>query len=101
MSRKNEILTKLHALMPHLKAAWHVQALELFGSIARAEDTSESDLDLIVYFEPQARVTFFTLDALSTELEKELSITSDIATPGAIKPAFRKRIEKDIIYVKN
>ncbi len=101
MSRKNEILTKLHGLMPYLKEAWHVQALELFGSIAREEDTSESDLDLIVYFEPQTRVTFFTLDALSAELDKELAITSDIATPGAIKPAFRKRIEKDIIYVEN
>jgi predicted nucleotidyltransferase len=101
MTRKKEVLDKLRQILPNLQTRWHVRSLDLFGSVARAEDNSDSDVDLIVHFEPDAHLSFFVLDSLALEIERELGMPSDLATSGSIKPSFRKMIEKDIIHVEN
>ncbi|MDD5501728.1 MAG: nucleotidyltransferase domain-containing protein [Candidatus Omnitrophica bacterium] len=47
----------------------HIQKLALFGSVLRDDFGSESDIDVLVEFEPGAGVGFFEL----YDMEKELS----------------------------
>jgi predicted nucleotidyltransferase len=41
---------KLSLLMPVLEEEYHVQAIEIFGSYARGEESHKSDLDLLITF---------------------------------------------------
>jgi len=46
-----------------------IRRLSLFGSVLKGTDRPDSDIDLLVEFEPDARPSYFTL----AEIELELS----------------------------
>jgi len=48
---------------------YQVGELALFGSMLRQDSRPESDVDLLVSFQPAARVTFLTLARMQRELE--------------------------------
>src|SRR6266446_3331344 len=47
MIEKDEILAALCAALPGLKQRWPIGSLAIFGSVARGNATSRSDLDLV------------------------------------------------------
>ncbi len=77
-----------------------VRRLALFGSALRDDFTSHSDIDLLVEFEPGARVglSFFTMQ---DELSELLGRTVDLNTPGFLGRHIRDRIlvEAHELYV--
>lgn len=54
--------------------------LGLFGSMARGEDTAESDVDLLVRFEDQTNIGLFELDRLQRDLEIRFGRKVDLVT---------------------
>lgn len=56
----------------------------IFGSVARGEDTPESDLDLLVRMKPDA--TLFDLAALGEAIKELLGIEVDVVSEGGLKP---------------
>lgn len=78
-------------ILDHLKK-YNPQLVGLFGSYARAEQTTESDMDILVSF-PEA-ISLLTLIRMENELTEKLGIKVDLVTEGAIK---NKRIYKDIL----
>ncbi|MDO4259789.1 MAG: nucleotidyltransferase domain-containing protein [Actinomycetaceae bacterium] len=54
---------------------------QIFGSVARGEDTTESDLDLLVT--PGKGVTIFDLSGLTLDFEELLGIHVDVISTGA------------------
>lgn len=61
----------------------------MFGSIARGEDTAESDVDLLVDLQPGA--TLLQLAGLREDLAGLLGARVDVATPGMLKLRVRAR----------
>ncbi len=55
-----------------------VQKLEVFGSVARGEAGAESDVDLLVTFEPLARFGMYVFLDLKSELEDLLGCPVDL-----------------------
>ncbi len=80
-------------------AAFHVRRLSLFGSTARDEAHEHSDVDLLVEFEPDARVGLFTFVALQRFLGDVLGTRIDLATPDALRPDMRAQILDDAVRV--
>lgn len=74
-----------------------VKTLMLFGSAARGEMSSESDIDILVEFEGPA--TFDRYMDLKFTLEALLGRPVDLVTPRAIKPRLRPSVEKEAIRV--
>ncbi len=70
-----------------------VKKIEIFGSYARGEAGSESDLDIIVEFEEKK--SLLELIAIEQQLEDELKIPVDLLTPSSISPYLREKIEKE------
>lgn len=69
----------------------HIRRLALFGSILRDDFGPESDVDVLVEFEPGTRVglSFFTMqDELTTILGRQV----DLNTPGFLSRYFRDEI---------
>ena len=77
--------------------AFGVKSLALFGSIARDEARSTSDIDILVEF--QGTATFGQYMKLKFFLEDRLACSVDLVTPKALKPRLRPYIEKEAFYV--
>jgi predicted nucleotidyltransferase len=71
---------------------FHVQELSLFGSGLRPDFHAESDLDLLVEFEPGARIGLLTLSRLQRELAALFDREVDLVPKGGLKPAIRQEV---------
>ena len=94
---QDAILQILRQKNAELTQQFGVKSLLLFGSVARNEATSTSDVDLLVEF--NRPVGYFGLFALQDYLEKLLGCSVDLGTPESLKPYIKERIMGEIIHV--
>ena len=71
-------------------AAFGASHVRLFGSAARGDDRDDSDVDLLVEFEPGRSLLDHA--GLVMELEELLGRTVEIGTPKGLRHAYRERI---------
>lgn len=83
-------------VLPILRAHGVIRA-GVFGSQAREEAGSESDLDLLVEFE-QGR-TLFDLAGLQQALEDRLHTSVDVVTYGSLHPLLREQVLTEEIRI--
>ena len=95
--KQDAVLRILKQKNAELTQQFGVKSLLLFGSLARNEATSASDVDLLVEF--NRPVGYFGLFALQDYLEKLLGCPVDLGTPGSLKPYVKERIMGEIIDV--
>ena len=67
-----------------------VRVLKIFGSAAQGQDSSDSDVDLIVEFEGDK--SLFDLIGLELELKEFLGRDVDLLTEPSISPYLQDRI---------
>ena len=91
---KQEILNALGANEAQIKS-FGVRTLSLFGSSARAEDTSESDLDFVVEFEKKSFDSYMDLKLF---LEELFDRPVDLVLADGIKPRLRATILREAIH---
>ena len=77
-----------------------VHELSLFGSAARGEMRPESDIDVMVEFEPGVRTGLIKFESLVGELESLAGRRVDLVTKRGLKPWVRPQVLKDarVIY---
>jgi len=70
---------------------YHVRRLSAFGSVLRPDFSPESDVDLIVEFEPGRTpgLAFFRLESVLSAL---FGRRVDLNTPASLCPYFRDRV---------
>lgn len=73
---------------------YHVRELAVFGSAARGELRADSDIDLLVEFEPAAKVSYFDLFAMESELGSLLGRKVEATTRSGLKPWIRPLVEQ-------
>ena len=77
----------------------HIRRLALFGSVLRDDFGPDSDVDVLVEFEPGARVglRFFGMEI---ELSEILGRKVDLNTPGFLSDYFRDEVlaEAEVQY---
>jgi predicted nucleotidyltransferase len=71
-------------------------SIALFGSVARGEDTNESDFDFLVEFSPEA--SLFDQAGLQIELEELLGCKVDVISQGGLKPK-DSQILREAVYL--
>ena len=86
---RERILAILRAHAPELQSAGLVH-LRLFGSVARGEATSQSDIDLLADFDLTKRITLVTVGSLQSRLADPL---------GDIFPGGRASKMENPVYV--
>jgi predicted nucleotidyltransferase len=69
-----------------------IRRLALFGSVLRDDFGPDSDVDVLVEFDPAARVGLLRLAGLEIELSAILQRKVDLSTPGFLGPYLRDRI---------
>lgn len=71
-----------------------IRKLALFGSVLRDDFGPDSDVDVLVEFEP-GRTPGFAFFALQDELAEMLGRRVDLQTPGFLSPHFRAAVLRD------
>lgn len=75
-------------------AQHHGGRVRLFGSVARGEDRADSDIDLLVDFDPDS--SLFDLRHLNQALSNLLNHPVDVVSAGGLKPRDRRILEEAI-----
>ncbi|MBI1337564.1 MAG: nucleotidyltransferase [Phycisphaera sp.] len=78
----------------------HIKKLSLFGSVLTDRFGPESDIDMLVEFEPEARVSLFDVGGMVYELTEKLGRQVDIRTPAGLSPYFRDEViaQAELLY---
>ena len=97
MTSRDEILDILRSLKNDLTSRYRVRSIGVFGSFARKEAGADSDVDILVDFNPGADL--FDLIELSQYLEEKIGRRVDLATPRALRPEIREGVFRDVVYV--
>ena len=69
-----------------------VQRLSLFGSVLRPTFDANSDVDSLVEFLPDARISFLDLATLEAELAAVIGRTVDLRTARELSRYFRDQV---------
>lgn len=69
-----------------------VRRLSFFGSVLRDDFGPESDVDVLVEFEPDANVGLFEFVGLQQVLEEVLDRHVDLHTPASLSHFFREKV---------
>jgi predicted nucleotidyltransferase len=96
-STLDQLVARVRALMPEIRARYHVEHVALFGSYIHNRQSPDSDLDILVSFrEVPSLLTFIELeDFLSDSLEVKV----DLVMEDALKPNIGRRIRKDLLPI--
>ena len=94
--QRDEVLTILAQHQDSLKR-FGVKSIAIFGSVARNEAKSDSDVDILVEFE--GLVTFDRYMDLKFYLEDHLGTRVDLVSRRALRPQIRLSIEQEAIPV--
>lgn len=94
---KERIVSLLAGRREDILARFGVKKLGVFGSAARDDMRSDSDVDILVEFQHAA--TFDRYMDLKAYLEALLGTAVDLVTEDALKPRMRPLIEKDMVRV--
>ena len=71
----------------------------LFGSFARGEESPDSDVDLLVEFDKNARVSLMKHAGMIVELEHRLHRPVDLVTDGTLLPFAVESANRDKILI--
>src|SRR5437870_4359584 len=79
---------------------YQVRELALFGSVLRDDFAPESDIDLLVDFDPSAQIGFLTLARLQRELSALFQRSVDLVPKRGLKPKIRQSVleQAEVIY---
>jgi len=69
-----------------------VRSLAIFGSVARNESTSKSDVDILIDFDSKR---LFAFVGLKSYLENLLDCNIDLVTKDALHPALKSKILRE------
>jgi predicted nucleotidyltransferase len=70
----------------------------LFGSMARGDDRPDSDVDILVEFDPDAHVTVFDYVGVKEYIASLFWQPVDVIDREALKPHLRRPSARDAVY---
>jgi len=97
MGTREQYLFLLHKFLAEQGAEYGITRIGIFGSIARGEQSAESDVDVLV----EAPVlSLLSLIDIKHRLENLFGAPVDVVRKTEYMPIqFKSRIEKEVLYV--
>ena len=94
MHTAERVVATLRAHEAELRQAG-LRSLSLFGSVARGESETDSDIDLAAEFDPAARMDLLRLTALERRIAELLGRPVDLLPEPAEKHRLQDQINRD------
>ena len=86
---------KLNSFFP----AYPVEKAWLFGSYARGEETDNSDVDILVRFDENAKISLFDYIGIKLDLEENLQKKVELVEDGYLLQYAKETADKDKILI--
>jgi len=97
MQTKDEYLHKLQQFKQLYSSEYGIERIGIFGSVVRGEQTSESDVDVLV---EAPILSLLSLIGIKRRLEEMLGVPVDVVRKTDYMPLrFKARVEKEVVYV--
>ena len=99
---KQEIKKTLLKAVRHSPHYESIKSVAIFGSYVAGTPRQDSDIDVLIDFEPTAIVGFFALSDIKDGFESFLKRSVDLLTPQAISKYFRDEVlaQAEMVYEK-
>ena len=88
----NQNINIKHESLEAFCQLYQVRRMSLFGSVIRDDFQGESDIDILIQFNPDARISFMTLGRMQRELETLFQRPVDLVPQDGLKPVIREEI---------
>jgi predicted nucleotidyltransferase len=95
MNQRDQLLAVLRTALPDLRRHWPIQSLAVFGSVARDEARSTSDLDILVQFTRPIALSAFL--ALEDRLARLTDRRVELVSRAALKPHIGRHVLREAI----
>lgn len=78
----------------------HIRSLALFGSVLRDDFRPDSDVDVLVEFDPDVKIGFLALGRIGRQLSDLLQRPVDLVLRDGLKPRLRDSVvtAAEIVY---
>ena len=70
----------------------------IFGSTARGEQRADSDIDIVIDFDPSARITIFDYVGVREDIAELFDRRVDVVDHRGLKPELRPNVARDLVY---
>ena len=94
----DEIIRFLTENKTYFRSHFFCSEIGLFGSFARNEQTNESDIDILVVFEPETPNLYEVELELKEYLKNHFKKDIDICSKKWINPVFKPLVLKEAIF---
>jgi uncharacterized protein len=94
---REDIIARLRENEAALRARGVAHAA-LFGSRARGDERANSDTDIMIEFDPEARATIYDYVALKEYIAQLFDGPVDVVDRDGLKPHIRPPAAKDAVY---
>lgn len=100
------ISNEVRLLIPKIQAYLAGQPVKrawLFGSCSRGEESKDSDIDILVQYNEEERVTLLTISRIIRDLGKTLKRNVDLVEEDCLLPFAAESVQQDkiLIYERN
>lgn len=99
MKELNEIKNQIASIHDKLDAEFDIIEIGIFGSYVRGEANNDSDLDILISLKPNHNMGLIKFNSLKEFLSNLLNIKVDLVLKDGIKPALKKYILDEVIYL--
>jgi uncharacterized protein len=97
MMSREEIIARLRENEANLRRRGVAHAA-LFGSRARGDQGADSDTDILIEFDPAARITVFDYAGLKDYIAALFDGRVDVVNRDALKPYVKPAVTDDALY---
>ena len=95
---RDDIITKIRSSVPALRAEG-VTRLGIFGSRARGDAREDSDIDILIEVDPEAKFSLLDLVGVEHIIEDATGLRAQATMRRSLEPRMAQRIADDIIEV--
>ena len=97
MLELQDCINKLAGFKNAFAQKFGITKLGIFGSVARKENTEDSDIDIVVEVQkPSLQLMYELKEALKQLFNCEVDL---VRFRDSLRPLFKSNIQKDVIYV--
>jgi hypothetical protein len=99
-AHEREVLEVLQYKLADFCRRHHIRKVHLFGSALGEDFGPESDVDVLVEFEPDAQIGFIALSRMQRELAELFQRPVDLVPRDGLKPRIREAVlsSAEVIY---
>ena len=82
-----------------MKRKYEIKEMGIFGSYVREENKNTSDLDILIEFEPNAKMDLIKFVELENHISGLLGVKVDLVMKSILKPRIGKNVLKEVVYL--